>query len=157
MTKQWLQWLQVVIHHRYVTLVWCHMIISTAMSCTKAVCAHCICHQNSTFIFQPLTFINHPFHPSSKFCEFKLFSLFFFGGGGGQVNISFFLSIWRNYRVNYGCGKEGLFMVMRTMQSSKIHVSYFPNFEGGGGKTGVGKMSPPMEFFLKASLFQKMV
>ena len=41
------------IHDRYVTLVWCHknlssqkclevMIISTAMSCTKAVCAHCI-------------------------------------------------------------------------------------------------------------------
>ena len=41
------------IHHRYVTLVWSHMncssqkwlevmIISTAMLCTKAVCAHCI-------------------------------------------------------------------------------------------------------------------
>ena len=52
---QWFQWLQVVKHHRYVTLVWCHvlwssqkclevMIISTAMSCTKAVCAHCIGH-----------------------------------------------------------------------------------------------------------------
>ena len=50
---QWFQWLQVVIHHRYVTLVWCHMhwssqkclevmIISTSMSCTKAVWAHCI-------------------------------------------------------------------------------------------------------------------
>ena len=50
---QWFQWLQLLKHHRYVTLVWCHvfwskqkclqvMIISTAMSCTKAVCAHCI-------------------------------------------------------------------------------------------------------------------
>ena len=52
------QWLQVVKHHKYVTLVWCHalwssqkclevMIITTAMSCTKAVCAHCIhAHQD---------------------------------------------------------------------------------------------------------------
>ena len=50
---QWFQWLQVVKHHRYVTLFWCHVlqssqkcleviIISTAMSCTKAVCGHCI-------------------------------------------------------------------------------------------------------------------
>ena len=50
---QWFQWLQVVVHHRYVTLIRCHMhwcsqkclevlIISTAMSCTKAVCGHCM-------------------------------------------------------------------------------------------------------------------
>ena len=50
---QWFQWQQVVLHNGYVTLVWRYMhwssqkclevmIISTAMSCTKAVCAHCI-------------------------------------------------------------------------------------------------------------------
>ena len=50
---QWFQWLQVVVHHRYVTLIRCHMhwcsqkclevlIISTAISCTKAVCGHCM-------------------------------------------------------------------------------------------------------------------
>ena len=50
---QWFQWLQLAIHHGYVTLGWCHkhwnsqkclkvMIISTAMSCTKAMSTHCI-------------------------------------------------------------------------------------------------------------------
>ena len=81
---QWFQWLQVVKHHRYVTLFWCHvlwsiqkclevMIISTAMPCTKAVCAHCI-YQMCTWKFNIIP--NCPIQTKSvailEFLEFSV-------------------------------------------------------------------------------------
>ena len=83
---QWFQWLQLLKHHRYVTLVWCHvfwskqkclqvMIISTAMSCTKAVCAHCIVQKcNNIFHINDINVLASKAHLQTLwYCSFSRF------------------------------------------------------------------------------------
>ena len=132
-----------------------------------------ICHQNPTF--NP----HLPFHPSSKFCNFYGFQLFFWGGGRGSSYYFFFPFYMKKYRVNYWCGEEGLkiwcvflsvkkylwwweqciaskFMVFRKHKRC-IGVTYFPTFEGGRGKLRLGQCPSIWTFLFKASFGQKMV